>query len=51
MTDAEKQAAYREHRRQYALAHEKPYREDGGDDGHRSGNAPARDNKTKGEQF
>lgn len=26
----DRQAAYREHRRQWALAHERPYREDGG---------------------
>ena len=38
----EKQAAYREQRRAWALAHDQPYRDDGGADGYRSGNAKAR---------
>jgi hypothetical protein len=43
----DKQAAYREHRRQWAIATGKPYLEDGGDRGGRSGDAAPRTAKTK----
>jgi len=47
MEDNEKQAAYREYRRQWAMATGNPYLEDGGERGGRSGDAAPREAKTK----
>lgn len=40
MTPAEKRAAYEEERRQYALAHGRPYPQDGGEYAGRSRERP-----------
>ena len=45
MTNEEKQEAYREYRRQWAIATGNPYPEDGGD--RRVGDAEAREAQTK----
>lgn len=47
VTHEQKQAAYREQRRQWALDHDNPYLEDGGSRGGRSGDAAPRVAQTK----